>query len=95
MLDTRGPSEQLPHGTWLAPSGRELSTEVTDEGATKAGVKDADPIRVEPFPFGLGPPARCPFTVSFLGGGVSLLKQTKEKKGALILISLPEDLVGG
>ena len=44
------------------------------------------------FPPFLGPPARCPFTVSFLVGRVPLLKWTTEKKGTLILTSLLEDL---
>ena len=40
----------------------------------------------------LGPPARCPFTVSFLGED-SPTKIVYRKKGSLILASLLEDLV--
>ena len=39
----------------------------------------------------LGPPARCPFTVSFLGEGFPT-KVDYRKQGALILTSLLEDL---
>ena len=43
----------------------------------------------DPFKSVLGPPARCPLL--FLGR-VPLLKKTTEKKGALFLTSLLEDL---
>ena len=41
----------------------------------------------------LGPPARCPFTVSFCIGRVPLLKIDYGKKGTLILTTLLKDLV--
>ena len=40
----------------------------------------------------LGPPARCPFTVAFLGEGCPTKIDYRKKVGTLILASLLEDL---
>ena len=63
----------------FAADGPALCQRCLPEGGRTAGIR-------------LGPPARCPFTVSFLREG-SPTKIDYRKKGTFILSSLLEDLV--